>query len=388
MMFCENKKIDVAIQIMIFCIAMNIFHLGQFLLPVICLLLWVNDKYKIKIKNMKIFILLCAFSIFFFIFSFKLGFYSVMGFCLPMAYYIGGRLNKSADNIKKLIYLIALGMGAHVLLNMAYDFTIYGTDLFNHTSHYDIWLQDEAMPTAVATNYMIITGCVYYLLLKENNKKLKFGILGVYLVMMIYNITVGRRTPILMLGITLAVGVVFDFFVFDGNKKILKKALILFLMIVLLIGIVWIIDLFGIRSTLYNMPFIMKFREYGLDTRRFDIMINGIKMMPHYLWGGQYISGLMEIQIHDLWLDIYDYAGIVPFVLMIVFTVYEIVCFIKLLINKKISSDFKILLIGVYAACLVQAMLEPLMTGASIFLICMVMMFAATDTISAEADKF
>ena len=124
MMFCENKKNDVAIQIMIFCIAMNIFHLGQFLLPVICLLLWVNDKYKIKIKNMKIFILLCAFSIFFFIFSFKLGFYSVMGFCLPMAYYIGGRLNKSADNIKKLIYLIALGMGAHVLLNMAYDFTI------------------------------------------------------------------------------------------------------------------------------------------------------------------------------------------------------------------------------------------------------------------------
>ena len=111
-------------------------------------------------------------------------------------------------------------------------------------------------------------------------------------------------------------------------------------------------------------------------------------MMPHYLWGGQYISGAMDIQIHDLWLDIYDYAGIVPFVLMIVFTVYEIVCFIKLLINKKISSDFKILLIGVYAACLVQAMLEPLMTGASIFLICMVMMFATTDTLSAEADKF
>ena len=73
--------------------------------------------------------------------------------------------------------------------------------------------------------------------------------------------------------------------------------------------------------------------------------------------------------------------------LMIVFAVYEIVCFIKLLINKKISSDFKILLIGVYAACLVQAMLEPLMTGASIFLICMVMMFAATDTLSTEADK-
>lgn len=386
-MFCENKKLDIAIQIMIFCIALNIFHLGQFLLPVICLLLWVNDRFRLNIKNIKVFILLCLFSLFFFVFGFKLGFYAVMGFCLPMAYYIGGRLNKSEDNIKRLIYIIALGMGLHVILNMVYDFTIYGTDLFNHTSHYDIWLQAEAMPTAVATNYMILTGCIYYLLLKEKNKVLKFGILGLYLVMMIYNITVGRRTPILMLGITLVLGVIFDFFVFGGNKKILKRSLIIFVAVIACIAFIWNTNLFGIKSALYYMPFLSKFREYGLDTGRFDIMIEGIKMMPQYLWGGQNISGVMDIQIHDLWLDIYDYAGIVPFVLMIVFTVYEIIKFVKLLINKKISSDFKVLLIGVYAACLVQAMLEPLMTGASIFLICMVMMFATTDTLSAEVDR-
>lgn len=387
-MFCENKKIDVTIQVMVFCIAMNIFHLGQFLLPVICLILWVNDKFRLKIGNLKIFVLLCLFSLFFFIFGFKLGFYSVMGFCLPMAYYIGGRLNKSEDNIKRLIYIIALGMGVHVLLNMAYDFTIYGTDLLNHRSHYDIWLQDETMLTAVAINYMVLTGSVYYLIFKERNMVVKFLQLFVYMIMMIYNIGVGRRTPVLLIGIIFILSIIFDYFIFGSNKRILKKTLIIFIMIVILTGIMWFSNLFGFRNMLANTQFISKFREYGLDTGRFDIMINGMKMMPHYLWGGQNISGAMEIQIHDLWLDIYDYAGIVPFVIMIVFTVYEIVSFVKLLINKKISSDFKILLIGVYAACLVQAMLEPLMTGASIFLICMVMMFATTDTLSAEADKF
>lgn len=386
-MFCENKKLDIVIQITIFCIALNILHLGQFLLPVICVLLWANDKFKLNIKNIKIFILLCLFSLFFFIFGFKLGFYSVMGFCLPMAYYIGGRLNKSKDNIKRLIYIIALGMGVHVILNMAYDFTIYGTEIFRHTSHYDIWLQDEAMPTAVATNYMVFTGCIYYLILKENNKPAKCALLVVYLVMLIYNVAIGRRTPVLMLGITLAVGVIFDFFVFGGNKKILKKFLLILGIVILSVLVIWNFDLFGIKTRIYWMPFLVKFREYGLDTGRFDIMIEGIKMMPQYLWGGQNISGVMEIQIHDLWLDIYDYAGIVPFVLMIVFTVYEIMSFVKLLFNKKISSDFKVLLIGVYSAGLVQAMLEPLMTGASIFLICMVMMFATTDTLSAEVDR-
>lgn len=388
MMFLENKKLDVAIQIMVFCIAINIFHLGQFLLPVICLILWVNDKFRLKIGNLKVFVLLCLFSIFFFVFGFKLGFYSVMGFCLPMAYYIGGRLNKSEDNIKMLIYIIALGMGVHVLLNIAYDFTIYGTDLLNHRSHYDIWLQDETMLTAVAINYMVLTGSVYYLIFKERNMVVKFLLLFVYMIMMIYNIGVGRRTPVLLIGIIFILSIIFDYFIFGSNKRILKKTLIIFIMVVILTVIMWFSNLFGFRNMLANTQFISKFREYGLDTGRFDIMINGMKMMPHYLWGGQNISGAMDIQIHDLWLDIYDYAGIIPFVLMIVFTVYEIVCFVKLLFNKKISSDFKILLIGVYAACLVQAMLEPLMTGASIFLICMVMMFATTDTISAEADKF
>ena len=377
-----------AIQVMIFCIALNIFHLGQFLLPLVCILLWFDDKFKLKINNLKVFILLCLFAIFFFVFGLKVGFYSVMGFCLPMAYYIGGRLNKSKENIKRLIYIIALGMGVHVLLNMVYDFTIYGTDLFNHTSHYDIWLQDEAMPTAVATNYMILTGCIYYLIFKEDNKKTKFGILLVYVVMMIYNITVGRRTPILMLGISLVLGIFFDYFVFGGSKKTLKKALTIFVVIVLVVGVAWSIDLFRIRTILYDMPFLSKFREYGLDTGRIDIMLNGIKMMPQYLWGGQNISNILQIQIHDLWLDIYDYAGIIPFILMVVFAVYEIVCFIKLIFNKKINNNFKLLLIGVYSSCFIQAMLEPLMTGASIFLICMVMVFATTDKLSAEVDKF
>lgn len=110
-------------------------------------------------------------------------------------------------------------------------------------------------------------------------------------------------------------------------------------------------------------------------------------MMPLYLWGGQNISGILEIQIHDLWLDIYDYAGIVPFILMIVFTIFEAISFIKLLLNKKINNNFKLLLIGVYTSCLLQAMLEPLMTGASIFLICMILMFSTTDEFSAEVDK-
>ncbi|MDY5653791.1 MAG: hypothetical protein SPK79_08700, partial [Erysipelotrichaceae bacterium] len=103
------------VNVLIFCIALNIFHLGQLILPLICLILFIDRKFKFEVSSKIVFIILCLFALTFFGFSFKLGFYSVMGFCLPMAYYIGQNLNRSEDNIKKLIYIIALGMGVHVL---------------------------------------------------------------------------------------------------------------------------------------------------------------------------------------------------------------------------------------------------------------------------------
>lgn len=382
-MFAINKRIDTAIQMLIFCLALNIFHLGQFMLPVICLLLFVDNGFKLKVKNTKIFAVLSLFSVFFFIFSYRMGFYSVMGFCLPMAYYIGNNLNTNEENVKKLIYIIVLGMGVHVLLNFFYDFTIYGTELFRHTSHYDIWLQAEAMPTAVATNYMILTGCIYYLLVKEKKVLYKYGLLAIYAVMMIYNITIGRRTPFLMLGICLVLCAMIDFGVYGSNKKILKRILAVSALILVIFAIFWTFDLFKFKTTIYWLPFLVKFRNYGLGTGRIEILLDGIKMMPSYLWGGQKISGLLDIQIHDLLMDIYDFAGIVPFVLMGIFVIYELYSFIKIIRNKKNSSDFKLLLIGVYASMYTQAALEPLMTGASIFLISMVMIMA-----SAEADRY
>ena len=64
------------------------------------------------------FIVLCLFAVSFYAFSYKMGFYSVMGFTLPMAYYIGSNIkDPSEENIKKIIYLFAISMGIHVILN-------------------------------------------------------------------------------------------------------------------------------------------------------------------------------------------------------------------------------------------------------------------------------
>ena len=379
-MWSKNKKIDIVINILIFCLSMNLFHIGQFALPLICLILFIDNGFKLKISNIKVFILLCLFSISFFIFSYDLGFYSVMGFCLPMAYYIGNNLIKSEENIKKLIYIIALGMGVHVILNLLYEFYLYGFDFVKHGSHLDIWTQSKIAATTTATNYMIIIGCIYFVIFKEKNKKIKLLFLVTFLIMMYYNLYLGRRTPILILPICLIVCFVCEFLVFNGNKKLMKKILLIFTIVFTTAVIFWLFDLLGFKTRISGLPFYKKFLQEGLSSGRLEILIEGAKLMPYYLWGGQNISSILGIGFHDLWTDIYDYAGIVPFVLFVIYTVYDAVVAYKVIRNNKNNNDLKLLLIGVLLTCFLQSILEPLLTGSSILLICIVIIYSSLES--------
>ena len=92
-------------------------------------------------------------------------------------------------------------------------------------------------------------------------------------------------------------------------------------------------------------------------------------LMPKYLFGGQYISTILGEQVHDFWIDIYDYAGIVTCAIMIVYSLIFLRDSVKILKNDKIGKDFRILLIGVLTCIVLQMFLEPVMTGASLFLL-------------------
>ena len=60
-MWSNNKKVDALVNILIFLVTINFFHYGQFILPVICLILFIDKKFKFKVNNIKLFVLLCLF---------------------------------------------------------------------------------------------------------------------------------------------------------------------------------------------------------------------------------------------------------------------------------------------------------------------------------------
>ena len=388
-MWSLKRDVNIAMDILLFMVSINFMHLGQLILPVMCLILFIDNKFKFNVNNFKIFAVLCLFGLSFFVFSEK-NLYCVMGFTFPMAYYIGSNIQCGDEkNIKKAIFIIALGMISHVLLNFVYDLSLMGMDTFISLPHYDIWTRDSLLTTITAIEYTIPLSLIYYLTIYEDNKKIKYGFLLAIVLMMIYDFALGRRTPILMLFVSLFVSFILDNFIL-GKKKIVKSIIIIFIALIVLLALVICMskyNLFGLGEFINSFVIIKKFIWEGLDAERFEIFIDAIKIAPNHLWGKQEISTMLGTLVHELWMDIFDYAGIIPYILMIIYSVYFLVQIYKLYKKNNYSKEIKVLVLTLVSCCIVHMFLEPMMSNATIFLNCVIIIGTVIEKGNLNVEK-
>lgn len=390
-MWSLNEHIDNTINALLFLLAINFLHIGQFLLPIICLIIFIDNKFKFKVNSILLFALLCLFGITFFAFSYKTGFYSTMGFCLPMAYYIGSNLIKTDEkSIKNIIYILTFGMACHVVLNFVFEIFIDGADLFNSISHYDVWTGGYISTTSTATNAIFLISLIYYLLFKEKDKTIKIIGISLFVLIAFYNFALGRRTPILLTAICMIVSLIVDMFFGKTNKSIIKnlvRILVIIVAVLLLIIFIYQFNILNFREVINNLGLIKKFADYGLQVGRIDIFFKAIKLLPSHLWGNREIFNILGIQIHDLWFDTFDYAGIIPFVLMVIRSLLALRTLIHLFRNKNISSDFKTFIFALFFAITIQLFLEPIMSGSSLFIIIVVLIEALLENRLVNENK-
>ena len=356
-------------------------HYGQLILPVICFLLFIENRFRFQVNDIKVFILLCLFGISFFAFSYKLGFYSVMGFTLPMAYYIGSCIrNDNPDNFKKVIYLLAISMAFHVCLNFYYEYHMPYFDeikgfsrIADSSTHYDFWTGSDVSSTATAINLNLSIGCLYYLFRYERNKLVRILVLIPFLIGMVYCIMMGRRTPVLMILISLFLCFFFESFIYKSLSERARMTILSLFVGAFVLGalvfVMYLTDFLGVKRFLDDTYIVAKFKLGLLDDERIELLLKAYRLAPHYLWGGQHISSSAGLQIHELWMDIYDFAGIVPYVLMIVSSINYLLSVIRLLRSSDAKTSLKVLLIGVFFCIVIQMFIEPIMTGESLFLI-------------------
>lgn len=93
---------------------------------------------------------------------------------------------------------------------------------------------------------------------------------------------------------------------------------------------------------------------------------------------------------HNIWLYIYDYGGIVSFLIYCVFTVLLLIRFIKFLLNRYLRYELRFLIATLFGLIMVEYMMEPFMEPLPSFYILTLFIFGVFSRLAVyrPQEKF
>ena len=286
--------------------------------------------------------------------------------------------------LKKVVFIVIFGMTSHAIVNFIYELIRFG-GVNSGAIHYDFFSGGaETSATGAATYLTLFSGVIYLLIMKTSSWiKLIVGLI-ITLTVIIYDMILGGRTFFALFIVSFLVSFFIDIYFQKNNRlrfKQIRKILFIIVTLVALFAIFCINnknmvkDFFESTYLFHRISYAETTDSQDLfsfftSTTRGNIRNQYISMMFENLWGGRKILNKVGLYAHELWLDIFDAAGIIPFILMWVATIQVTIANILYIKNKNVPIQNKILLCGVTTSITIQFFFEPVLTG------CRVLLFA------------
>lgn len=292
--------------------------------------------------------------------------------------------HKDIAQIKRLFLALGFGMAVHGVINFIYN-SYLGTNWQSGLS-FDFWSQAYSPSTGQAVNFTLFIALAVWLIFLQKESKL-LTILGIVflLISTIYDISIGGRTFLLLMGLAFAVSVLM-FFVYSFLDTSYRRRVIPLLILIILLVVIGITlyqkNILGIKNV-YEESFLYKRMTYynGDDlvgNDRFDKKLGYVTNASKYLFGGNYLSQNEGFgYAHELWLDIYDDAGLVPYILIVVYTFVSGFNFVKIARSSDVDHNWRIALITMLLVVMLQFFAEPILSGSPMLLYSYIIMDGA-----------
>lgn len=291
----------------------------------------------------------------------------MLRFIVPvLMFYIGVVLAKQGvDKIKKEIIIIAFAGCIHGVLNVV---TNRNLDILSIAGrqYQDIY-GGPISGTLQNLFFIASTALLFYFFVCTQNKWLKIlgtiaGCSG-----MIASVINASRTMIFVTVIIFFISMIFYIYEKHGfGTMIFRTILIVSALLTLILIVMWL-DLFGIQEILANSALGRREATAVASSSvsqnlRWKYASDILKMLPDNLLGGIDYSHYA----HNLWVDIAKEAGIIPFVLYILFTVSSIINCYKYCANRSNELVNRILFFSIIITYLLVFFTEPIMNGSPI----------------------
>ena len=309
------------------------------------------------------------------IYNFGEGLLSMLRCFAPFCFYLVGlnlvsddpaempKIQKRNDPQKmgySVLVTISLGSFSHYFLNYVYNL---GSSLGRNTN--DIWTGQIMAATGQNALACLMLGLACAMLFLPPRKRYRWVALAIISLMLIYNLVLSCRTLLVILGILLMVGMVYP----KRNTKYgmqLMKYITYFALLCGVVMVLYALNVGGLRDYVQNSTLFSRFdgsiTSLTADESRYRTKMVFISHMMKYPFGGCHMRRMYRYA-HDLLLDAYDEYGIIVFLLMIVVLIISIVQLYVLLRRTDYSESFKLSLLLIYCAVLLEFTVEPILAG-------------------------
>lgn len=371
--------------------ASNIFSLQGYLL-LICFFLFafsalLNGGFQFNSRFIVLILFCVSYACFYFLAGegktisdlFYIVFYSC---CLPLSIAIC-IFQRSRDLISKrfLVWSLCIGLAVGAWLLVLATYLYAGNDL--DSIMVGFWNDTPIARTGIQVYMIPLFALSFSYFINNRVRRLSFLWITVFLFLILYDLFVvyfsleiGNRA------IFIAFGAVIVLFLIKIINKIHDKKIRFFaLSVFLILGVLIIGMFFGlipIPSFLANIPTIKRFLDGGSNDQRFKLYVQFFNNCLQYPLGGTF-HAIEDRFVHNFFLDIYNFAGIIPFLLFGGLLVMYISGISKPMPYYCLRSENVFLFVGLFVLGMFEPLFQANMFSISVFCVLFEEVFANYD---------
>ena len=279
--------------------------------------------------------------------------------------YIGGDIKDSEKRDQKflgILFALIVGYTIHGLLN---SYMYYAGYIKEGTRQwYDFWTRSYMPGPQHNLLYLPVLAAFFPAVIRFRERKIRnLLIIGSSLFFLFTSLVTRSRMSIMIFALVL-VGQVILYFLLESRKlkHILtnKKVWCACLGVIILSGVL----LFLLKDTSIIKNFVANFSRGGgiFNNIRFKLQRQALSQLFEYPMGGKQMHLAVKythMYVHNVWLDMANTSGIIPFFAFVGFTVFSVVTLVRFLLWKGISTEIKLITAGLYGAFFLFYMVEP-----------------------------
>lgn len=266
-----------------------------------------------------------------------------------------------------LLFVVAGGSFAHYVVNFIFN---YSTNMGRNTN--DIWTGEVMAATGQAAMACLMLGLAVAMVFAPPKKIYRiFGIVSIALILA-YNLVLAGRTMLVMLVVLIAVAIIYVRKVFTSSVEKFKL-IVGFSIGILIVAVIFAFNIGNVRDFVLSSNFFGRFgnsvETLTTDAARANRKILYIRNGYKYPLGGLNMRNQFGYA-HDLLLDGYDEYGVIGLLLLILILAFGLRELYKLIRYTNYSVQFKLALLCVYIAALLEFCIEPILAGMPWLFVC------------------